>query len=521
MTSGNEFQRHAIVAHVAQQLAGPARAITGFHELLTEQARDLGLAELMPDLQRVGAAAELLNSLIDGLIAGNFGDLAPAGIEIGAKLRHDLRTPLNAIIGYSEMILEEAEDLGHGALAEDIRVMLSAAAELLAHVDALAGIARSGGMEDLEAVDRAGIDAAGLERVLSRGESEAAFSQGGNILVVDDIASNRDLLSRRLQRDGHQVVTAATGLAALKRLAEQAFDVVLLDILMPDMNGIELLLRIKADQRWQRIPVIMISGLNEVDAVARCIEAGADDYLPKPFNPVLLRARINSTLEKKRWLDREHSYLRRIEAEKRRADALLHAILPGQIVARLQEGEEVIADRFEEATILFADIVGFSPIAARLPPSDLIKRLDGIFCLFDALAEEHVVEKIKTIGDAYMAACGVPEPAPDHADRIVALGKAMLEALQPLSGDGDAFRLRIGVHTGPVIAGLIGRSRFVYDVWGETVNIASRLESQGVADRVQISEATRRALRRPWSLEPRFAVELRGVGTMETYLVRH
>ena len=105
MTSGNEFQRHAIVAHVAQQLAGPARAITGFHELLTEQARDLGLAELMPDLQRVGAAAELLNSLIDGLIAGNFGDLAPAGIEIGAKLRHDLRTPLNAIIGYSEMIL--------------------------------------------------------------------------------------------------------------------------------------------------------------------------------------------------------------------------------------------------------------------------------------------------------------------------------------------------------------------------------------------------------------------------------
>ena len=115
----------------------------------------------------------------------------------------------------------------------------------------------------------------------------------------------------------------------------------------------------------------------------------------------------------------------------------------------------------------------------------------------------------------------MPEPAPDHADRIVALGKAMLEALQPLSGDGDAFRLRIGVHTGPVIAGLIGRSRFVYDVWGETVNIASRLESQGVADRVQISEATRRALRRPWSLEPRFAVELRGVGTMETYLVRH
>ena len=169
--------------------------------------------------------------------------------------------------------------------------------------------------------------------------------------------------------------------------AQQEFDLVLLDVLMPDMNGIELLLRLRADRRWQRIPVIMISGLNEVDAVARCIEAGADDYLPKPFNPVLLRARINSTLEKKRWLDREHSYLRRIEAEKQRADSLLRAILPCQIVARLQEGEQIIADRFEEATILFADIVGFSPIAARLPASDLVKRLGAMFSLFDELAE--------------------------------------------------------------------------------------------------------------------------------------
>ena len=293
----------------------------------------------------------------------------------------------------------------------------------------------------------------------------------------------------------------------------------LLDVLMPDMNGIELLLRLRADRRWQRIPVIMISGLTEVDAVVRCIEAGADDYLPKPFNPVLLRARVNSTLEKKRWLDREHSYLRRIEAEKQRADSLLSAILPTQIVARLQEGEQIIADRFEEVTILFADIVGFSPIAARLPASDLVKRLGSLFSLFDELAEAHAVEKIKTIGDAYMAACGVPEPAQGHADRIVALGQAMLEVLKEQPSSRDSFRVRIGVHTGPVIAGLIGRSRFVYDVWGETVNVASRLESHGVADRMQISDATRRALRSSWALEPR-SVNLKGVGPMEAYLVR-
>ncbi|TJW63891.1 MAG: adenylate/guanylate cyclase domain-containing protein, partial [Mesorhizobium sp.] len=122
---------------------------------------------------------------------------------------------------------------------------------------------------------------------------------------------------------------------------------------------------------------------------------------------------------------------------------------------------------------------------------------------------------------AYMAACGLPEPAADHADRTVALGKSMLDSLRLLASGSDSFRVRIGVHTGPVIAGLIGRHRFVYDVWGETVNIASRLESQGVADRMQISEATRRALHASWELEPRCTVELRGVGKMETYLVRH
>ncbi|MER8454023.1 response regulator [Mesorhizobium sp. M1428] len=521
MTAKNKFQRHAIAVHLAQQLAGPARAISGLQELLTEQVQDLGLVHMTPDLQKVGAAACELNGLIDSLIHGKADNENRAGVEIEAKLRHDLRTPLNAIIGYSEMIREEAEELREYALEEDVTVMLAAAAELLAHVDAIAGLSRAPDSEDPRTTDQAEIDAAGLERALIKAEHDASPGHGGRILVVDDISSNRGLLSRRLQRDGHQVVTAESGPSALAHLAEHEFDLVLLDLLMPDMNGIEVLSRLKAERRWRHIPVIMISGLDEVDAVVRCIEAGADDYLPKPFNPVLLRARINSSLEKKRWLDREHQYLQRIEAEKRRADSLLHAILPGQIVARLQRGEEFIADRFDEVTILFADIVGFSSIAARLPPADLIKRLDGLFSTFDVLAEKHSVEKIKTIGDAYMAAGGVPEPADDHADRIVALGKSMLDALKPLAWGNDSFRIRIGVHTGPVIAGLIGRHRFVYDVWGETVNIASRLESQGVADRMQISEATKQALRTSWKLKPRCNVELAGVGRIETYLVQH
>jgi adenylate cyclase len=143
-----------------------------------------------------------------------------------------------------------------------------------------------------------------------------------------------------------------------------------------------------------------------------------------------------------------------------------------------------------------------------------------MFGMFDTLAEKHGVEKIKTIGDAYMAACGIPEPVSDHAHRVVALGQAMLESLEQATAAQDRFHIRVGVHTGPVIAGLIGKRRFVYDVWGETVNIASRLESQGAADRVQISEATRSALGTEWPLEPRLSTDLKGIGSMGTYFVR-
>ena len=140
----------------------------------------------------------------------------------------------------------------------------------------------------------------------------------GSILVVDDIAANRQLLGRRLAREGHSVMTADGGTAALKLIGEREFDLILLDVLMPDMNGIEVLRRLKADRSRRHIPVIMISGLDDVDAVARCIESGADDYLTKPFNPVLLKARISAVLERKRWLDRERRYLARIEAEQKR-----------------------------------------------------------------------------------------------------------------------------------------------------------------------------------------------------------
>jgi hypothetical protein len=178
----------------------------------------------------------------------------------------------------------------------------------------------------------------------------------------------------------------------------------------------------------------MISGLQETDSVIRCIEAGAEDYLPKPFNAVLLRARISACLERKRWRDRERQYMERIELERQRHENLLRNILPGQIVTRLNNGEVVIADRIEQATILFADLVGFTAFAARVTPSVLVDNLNRIVSAFDDLCRQSGIEKIKTIGDAYMAAAGLPVPRPDHAEAFDC--EKLLKAMSPDEG-GD------------------------------------------------------------------------------------
>jgi class 3 adenylate cyclase len=335
--------------------------------------------------------------------------------------------------------------------------------------------------------------------------------------VVDDNGSNRDLLERRLSHEGHQVLSVASGQAALDLLERTEVDLILLDLMMPGLNGFEVLQRLKASERFFEIPVIMISGLKETDSVIRCIEAGAEDYLAKPFNPVILRARIRAGLERKRWRDRERHYLAQIEREKARHEALLHNILPGEVVARLNGGELVIADRFDQATILLADLVGFTAIAASTPAAEMVALLNRIFSEFDRLCRRWRIEKIKTIGDAYIAAAGLPEWRPDHARSMVEFARAMLLGLKRINAEQrTAFELRIGIHTGPVIAGVIGEQRFLYDVWGESVNLASRLESHGAPGRIHVSMATRQALAKLYRFEERGIVTIKGLGEVRT-----
>jgi class 3 adenylate cyclase len=202
------------------------------------------------------------------------------------------------------------------------------------------------------------------------------------------------------------------------------------------------------------------------------------------------------------------------------SERLLVNVLPSSVAERLKGGETPIADAYADATVLFADLVGFTPLAASLSPAETVGLLDRLFSAFDELAERHGLEKIKTIGDAYMVVGGVPDRSTDHPARVVAMGLDMLRAVATIAHEtGRQLDLRVGVHTGPVVAGVIGTTKFSYDLWGDTVNVASRLESHGLAGALQMSEATwSRSGRVP--AEHRGPIELKGRGTLDVYVVR-
>lgn len=233
---------------------------------------------------------------------------------------------------------------------------------------------------------------------------------------------------------------------------------------------------------------------------------------------IVLERASRESFRQRRTIEAQREQVGREQAK---SDALLRTILPVGIVARLRERREAVADAHEATTLLFADLVGFTVMAERLGPQRTAALLNSLVSRWDVLAAEAGVEKIKTIGDAYFAAAGVPEPQADHSTRIVELGFAMIRATAELARTtGEPLAIRVGVHSGPVVAGVIGRTKFSYDLWGDTVNVASRLESTGIPGEIQASEATVALLDGSYDVVPRGTVELKGKGPMPTFLVR-
>jgi class 3 adenylate cyclase len=518
----------ALVAYVRQELSAPAIALMGYAEILMDEAVQVGRAQSTDDLQRILDASRTLHRLIVSLldpaaVRDAAGDTDPA--EYRRTLRHDLRTPINAIKGYGEMLREDAAD--GDALVADLDKLLAEASLLLERIDGLVAFSGS----DAPALDGAATtEAAGPVRMvesllkavrpIADKEADRAAIQPSRILVVDDTASNRDLLSRRLQRQGHTVLQAEDGTAALALIEREAVDLVLLDLMMPGVSGYDVLTLLKNDPRLREIPVIMISALTELDSIVRCIEAGADDYLPKPFDPVLLQARVGSSLEKKHLRDREREMMNALRIEKERSERLLLNILPQAIISRLNEGETVIADHLSNVTILFSDLVGFTKLSSSLSAADLVRLMNELFSQFDRLALGLGIEKIKTIGDAYMLVGGLPEPRADHAHAVADMALAMVEVVERMNRElSTPLKIRVGMNSGDVVSGVIGTHKFAYDIWGDAVNIASRMESHSLPNRIQVSAATHRHIHERFRLEPHGRVEVKGKGPMETYFL--
>lgn len=323
--------RRAWLAHMRHELRAPVNAILDYSHLLLEERASLGLGELAAELEKIHEAGQSLVQLVDQL-------LDPDQVErqlhldaeaLGAKVRHDLRTPLNAVIGYSEMLLEDADEPGPERPVAQLRNIHAAGKKLLALIDDLVRFpsAEAGAVDPILTSSSSSMirDAMAAIRPLEEGTAPVA-STGGSVLVVDDSDLGRELLSRRLQREGYRVTPARNGREALEHLREEPFDLVLLDIIMPEMNGYHVLEQMKGDPALLHLPVIMISALDEIDAVVRCIEMGAEDYLPKPFDPVILRARIGACLEKKRLRDQEQrTYQALVESQQRLAAELADA----------------------------------------------------------------------------------------------------------------------------------------------------------------------------------------------------
>ncbi|WP_342361615.1 adenylate/guanylate cyclase domain-containing protein [Terrarubrum flagellatum] len=209
-----------------------------------------------------------------------------------------------------------------------------------------------------------------------------------------------------------------------------------------------------------------------------------------------------------------------IASERARSERLLLSILPAAIASRLKLSSSAIADSYPAATVLFADIVGFTPLSRKIGASELVRLLDQMFSRFDALAARHGLEKIKTIGDCYMVVGGLPEPKEDHCERIAAMALDLLAEVRDFNAhENTEMSLRVGFHVGPVVAGVIGRQKFSYDLWGDTVNTASRLESTGAAGHIHVSEEVARALRGKFEFEPRGRTEVKGIGSLATYFL--
>jgi adenylate cyclase len=478
---GAKTTRSAWLAHMKQDLLAPVGSVLERTAILIKDVGDRGHPQLVADLQKVHVSAEQLRALIEKLL-----DPAQPPVpdeSLTSKDRHELRNPLTHIIGYCELWIDAAEELLLEGFVPDLKEIHTLGRTMLARLDELFIFAKGGGQQDIPKTFQDFFKSMPPRPVRS---PLAGTANTATILVADDNEINRDLLCRMLTHDEHTVTAVADGKKALELLRARRFDLVLLDVIMPEVNGLQILEQLKADVNLCQVPVIMVSAFDDLDCVARCIQIGAEDYLPKPINAVLLKARIDACLEKKRLHQRE-------------LEQFFPAEIVGQLLCQpdlLRQGQKV------DVSVLFCDIRGFSRVSERLSAGETMRWLSAVMeCLSECVFRQQGV-LVDFIGDELMAFWGAPQPQPDHARRACAAALDMVGQLPRLNEEWrrvtrSEMSLGIGVNSGPAHVGNTGiRRRFKYGPHGNVVNLASRVQgaTKFLKSKLLITGATRQYL---------------------------
>ena len=517
----------AFLGKARHNLKNPVNAILGYSEMLIEDCEDEGLDHLISDIEKLQSSGkEILLSIDENFDDKVLNDPSKTIASIGKKMELAISTPLNTIIGYSALLIDEGEDVPIDNFSSDIEKIAESGRLLENELRTIIEF----NVEDIGGIRKQNLNLGNYSMVQDVMESIEPLDKSdkmpevvGTILAVDDNKNNTELLKKRLEKKGHTVFTSNDGREALIQLMtqEDGIDVILLDIVMPEMNGYEVLKFIKNDKRYHELPVIMISSMDDTDSIYRCIEIGADDYITKPFEKSILDARITSCIERKQLRDKEKILMLELQQERNKSEHLLLNILPADIAERLKSGETDIATKHDNITILFSDLVNFTPQAQDLSPNRVVHILNKIFKSFDDLAVKHNIEKIKTIGDSYFAVGGLQTDQIQAAKNVIEFSIEMLETISRIDKNTTEMELkiRIGVHTGPVVAGVIGKNKFAYDLWGASVNMANRLETTCPPGNIQISEYTKNILGDVYNYNLKEKTNIKGIGQVNTYII--
>ncbi len=410
-----------------------------------------------------------------------------------SKLRHDLRTGVGQILGYTELLEEEAEARELADFTDDLGKIRTAADRLLLLFDGL--------FDGTEAVASAQTAAAGAT-ASSEDNGAAEAEAGGRLLVVDDNEMNRDMLSRRLARQGYDVATAEDGEAALRAIEAEPFDLILLDVMMPGISGLEVLERLRKRYTLAALPVVMVTAMIESADMVRAFELGANDYVTKPLDMKVVLARTRTQLELKRITEQNERLKQQLELRSAFIRRTFGRYLSDDIVDEVLEsptGLELGGEK-RSVSILMSDIRGFSAMCERLPPADVLRVLNNYLgTMIDVIIEcGGTIEEF--IGDAIVVYFGAPVAREDHADVAVRCALAMEASMGRVNAVSaerglPAIEQGIGVNTGELVVGNIGSERrSKYGGVGATINLASRVQSYTLGGQVMISEATRAAL---------------------------